>query len=213
MLNMVRNLSLVMVLGLSAALLGCSDQNKNVARDDESAQRLADRINQLESDLDAALRQRHADQAEIDRLRRELAEARAREEMQPAGWQGVPGGAMTSIDVTLLFDSGRADLKPGAKRVLDQIVATIQQQFPEREIYVCGHTDSDPIRHSKWADNYELSCQRSLSVVRVMQNGGLANYMAACGWGPNKPVAEGSTAQSKQANRRVEIYAMTPQAN
>lgn len=214
MLRVIRTLSLVMVLGLSAGLLGCSDPNKNVARDDDSAARLVDRINQLEADLRAAMEQRNADQAEIERLKRELAEARAKQQpAQPGDWKGVPGGSMTSIEGTLLFDSGKADLKPGAKKTLAQIAATIQQQFPEREIYVFGHTDSDPIKHSKWKDNYELSCERALSVVRQLQADGTANYMAACGWGQNKPVGENGSKEAKQANRRVEIYAMVPQAN
>jgi chemotaxis protein MotB len=203
----------VVVLGLSGALIGCNDPNKEVARADDSAQRLADRIAQLEADLDAAQRQRNADAAEIERLKRELAEARAKQNEAPKDWQGVPGGAMTTVEGTLLFDSGKADLKPGAKQILSKIAATIQQEYPEREIYVFGHTDNDPIKHSKWKDNYELSCERSLSVVRALQGDGLANYMAACGWGPNKPKSEEASAQAKQANRRVEIYAMVPQAN
>lgn len=213
MLRIARNLSLVMVLGLSAGLLGCNDPNKDIQRDDDSASRLSDRIAQLEADLDAAQRQRSADQAEIERLRRELADARAKQNTEPTGWEGVPGGSMTEVEGTLLFDSGKADLKPGAKAVLGQIAETIRQQFPEREVYVFGHTDSDPIKHSKWKDNYELSCERSLSVVRALKSGGVANYMAACGWGENKPVAEDSSKESKQANRRVAIFAMVPQAN
>jgi chemotaxis protein MotB len=213
MLRIARNLSLVMVLGLSVSLLGCNDPNKELTREDDTASRLNDRIAQLEADLDAALKQRNADQAEIERLKRELAAARAKQNTEPTGWQGIPGGAMTSVEGTLLFDSGKADLKPGAKKVLAEIAATIQQQFPEREIYVFGHTDTDPIKYSKWKDNYELSCERSLSVVRFLQSDGVANYMAACGWGENKPATEDTSKEAKQANRRVAIYAMVPQAN
>jgi len=208
----VRTLSLVMLLGLSAGFLGCADPNKNLANDDQSAQNLADRIRDLENRLADAENQHRTDQAELDRLRSELADARAKQNNAPAGWQGVPGGAMTSIEGTILFDSGKADLKPGATNVLGRIAETIRQEFPEREIYVFGHTDTDPIKYSKWKDNYELSCERSLSVVRVLQNEGVANYLAACGWGENKPVADNSSQQAKQANRRVEIYAMTVEA-
>ncbi len=213
MLRIARNLSVVMILGLAAGLLGCNDPNKDVTRDDNSAQKLSDRIAQLEADLNAAQQQRNADQAEIERLKRELAAARAKQNVEPTGWKGVPGGAMTEVEGTLLFDSGKADLKPGAKKILAQLAQTIQQKFPEREIYVFGHTDNDPIKHSKWKDNYELSCERSLSVVRSLKTDGVANYMAACGWGENKPAAENSSKESKQANRRVAIYAMVPQAN
>lgn len=211
--RVIRGLSLSMVLGLSVGLLGCNDPNKDIRRDDNSNQQLVDRISQLEAELDAAQNARNADKAEIERLKRELAELRAKKSAEPTGWQGVPGGAMTAVEGTLLFDSGKADLKPGAKKVLAQIADTIRQQYPEREIYVFGHTDTDPIKYSKWKDNYELSCERSLSVVRQLKSDGVANYMAACGWGENKPAAENSSAQTKQANRRVEIYAMVPHAN
>ena len=209
----VRILSLSLVVGLSAGLLGCSDPNKNVVKDDQSAQRLEDRIRQLEADLDAARNQRNADQAEIDRLKKELEAARAKKtEAAPAGWTGVPGGAMTSIEGTVLFDSGKADLKPTARKVLEAVTAAIQKNYPDREIFVFGHTDSDPIKFSKWKDNYELSCQRALSVVRFLQKDGVANYMAACGWGEHRPAVEAANKEAKQANRRVVIYAMIPQA-
>ncbi len=209
MLRMVQKCSLIMVLGLSAALLGCNDP-KDTGRDDQSAQMLADKIRDLENQLAQADARHNQDQDQINSLRSELERLRAQQNTAPEGWTGVPGGAMTSIEGTILFDSGKADLKPGAKKVLAQVVAVIKQQFPDREVYVFGHTDNDPIKHSKWKDNYELSCERSLSVVRYLQSDGIANYMAACGWGEHRPTAENSSAQSKQSNRRVEIYAMNP---
>lgn len=210
MLRFIRTISMVTVLGLSAGLLGCNDP-KNVGRDDQMVQNLADQIRQLEDDL-ARLRAQHdSDQAEIDRLHRELEALRARQtEAVPGGWEGVPGGAMIAIEGTILFDSGKADLKTGAKSLLAQVASSIQQNFPDREIYVFGHTDTDPIRKSRWKDNYELSCQRSLSVVRQLQSGGVSNHMAACGWGEYRPAAENTSRQTKQANRRVEIFAMEP---
>jgi chemotaxis protein MotB len=211
MLRIVRNLSLVAVLGLSAALLGCNDPNKDAARDDQSARTLKDRIAQLENELAQAEARHNADQNQIDALRKELERLRATQTpAAPEGWTGVPGGAMVAIEGTLLFDSGKADIKPNAKKILAMIATSIKQQFPDREIYVFGHTDADPIKVSKWKDNYELSCQRSLSVVRFLQNEGIANYTAACGWGEHRPASDNADKNSKQANRRVEIYALNP---
>lgn len=205
----IRNLSMVMVLVVSAGLVGCNDPNQDMARDDQTMQELSDRIRDLENQLAQAEAQYRADQDQIDALRRELEQLRAQQANQgPAGWTGVPGGDMIEIEGTVLFDSGKANLRSTARQTLDEVVDAIRREFPEREIYVFGHTDTDPIRHSDWKDNYELSCERALSVVRYLQSNGVANYMAACGWGEHRPVLDNSSPEAKQANRRVEIFAM-----
>lgn len=205
--------ALVMLLALS----GCEDKSKTVdtapiqpVTPDYDAQ-----IRDLEDQLRAAQAGRDADrdriralQNELERLRKELA---AKAEPPPApNWQNVPGGAMTSIEGTVLFDSGKAVLKPGARRTLDEVARVINEKYPDYDIYVFGHTDSEPIRFSGWKDNYELSCQRALTVVRALrQQLGEAN-LSAGGWGEYRPVAENDTPEARQANRRVEIYAMRP---
>ena len=145
---------------------------------------------------------------ELDQLKDELAQRPA----SPAeGWSVVPGGAMTSLDGTVLFDSGKAILKSAGRHTLDQVVRVILEEFPDHEVYIFGHTDSQPIRKSGWKDNYELSCQRALSVLRHLKDKGAMQYMAACGWGQHRPVADNRTAKARQANRRVEIFAMAPE--
>ncbi|HOW74124.1 MAG TPA: OmpA family protein [Phycisphaerae bacterium] len=201
-------------LGLLIAGTGCNDPKaKAEPVVDQHAAAAAERIAQLQKDLAEARNGWAADrnrlnqmQAEIDRLNQELSKGTKVAE----GWTPVPGGAMISIEGTVLFDSGKAILKPGGKTTLNAVAATIKSQYPGAEIYVFGHTDSEPIRKSSWTDNYELSCERSLSVVRYLRAQGDANYMAACGWGEHRPVAANSSAASRQQNRRVQIFAMTP---
>lgn len=209
---MSRTIHLLGVLlagGLMLASVGCNEPQKEapVEQPGEDAQA---RIRELEDLLAQAQRDRQADQRQIDALQAELDKLKKQASEMPKDWKGVPGGAMTSIEGTVLFDSGKAALKPGAKSVLTQVASTIKQQFPNHEIYVFGHTDTDPIKHSGWKDNYELSCQRSLSVLRFLRSDGVGNPIAACGWGEDRPVADNATAEAKQANRRVEIYAMQP---
>ena len=115
-----------------------------------------------------------------------------------------------TITVTLadaiLFDSGKANLKNSTSKELDHIYAVLKDKYPGREIEVAGHTDSDPIRKSKWADNLELSAQRAMAVARYMIQKGVAeNRIGATGYGAARPVASNSTASGKQKNRRVEI--------
>ena len=102
----------------------------------------------------------------------------------------------------------KADLRSEAKSALNGIVRAIRDQFPGHEIHIFGHTDSEPISKSGWADNPELSCQRALSVMRYLKSQGTSQPIVACGWGDQRPLTENATAEAKQINRRVEIYAV-----
>ena len=200
-------IAVIAVAGLS--MTGCNKPDETVTAAPEQSPD-ADRIRELEEALANAQRDRAADQAQIQSLRNELERLRAEANRLPKDWQAVPGGAMIAIEGTVLFDSGKADLKASSRKVLADLAAAIQQHFPDQEIYIFGHTDNEPIKHSKWDDNYELSAQRALSVLRSLASNGVDQPMAACGWGENRPVAENSSAQARQRNRRVEIFAMKP---
>ncbi len=194
-----------------AAAVGCQEPKQEPPVDVSYHE--GDRLNELESQLANALRDLGAAndriralQAENDRLARDLA---SKPEPAP-GWTNVPGGAMTSIEGTVLFDSGKVVLKSSAKGTLDEIARVIGEKFPGYDVYVFGHTDDVPIRVSGWKDNYELSAQRALSVVRYLYGAGVSQDMLAGGWGDRRPVAPGTSSMARQANRRVEIFAMAP---
>ena len=113
-----------------------------------------------------------------------------------------------TITVTLpnmiLFDSGKADLKKN--KALSKIIAVIEEKYAGRQIDIVGHTDSDPIRKSKWRDNLELSVQRSSAVARYFIAHGVPDkQVCAVGYGSTRPVAPNDTAAGKARNRRVEI--------
>lgn len=208
---------LLLAGAMAIAATGCADKNTPPPGPSQAEVDLRDRLQRAEADLARAMSDRERDanqiaalQAELDRLRKQLAE---RPPAEPApGWSSVPGGAMTSIEGTLLFDSGKATLKPGARQTLERVADAVHDQFPDYDVYVFGHTDDEPIRVSGWKDNYELSAQRALSVVRRLREMGIENKMAAAGWGDQLPIAANSDSSARQRNRRVEIYAMAPEA-
>ena len=139
-------------------------------------------------------------QAEIDRLGATA---------QPVGdWRELPGIAWQDIAVDILFDSGKATLKSAAQAKLDQIVADIRERYADRQVWVVGHTDTDPIKVSGWKDNLELSVQRACTVYRAMAKMGLdPQRMVAAGQGEYNPKAP-NTAQQKHQNRRVQVIAV-----
>ncbi len=153
------------------------------------------------------------DQQTIQDLQRQIVDKKR----SPADATGFGEGYDVSFDanagtitVTLpdaiLFDPGKATMKSATSKELDHIYSVLKAKYPGRHLEVAGHTDSDPIKKSKWADNLELSSQRAMSVARYLINKGVAeNRIGATGYGSARPLATNSNASGKQKNRRVEI--------
>ena len=108
------------------------------------------------------------------------------------------------IKTSILFPSGSASLQNEAIPVLDDI-ATILKDFPN-PIRVEGFTDSVPINTVEFPSNWELSAGRAASVVHLFTKEGVEPVrMAAIGFGEYRPVADNSTPEGRNKNRRVVI--------
>jgi chemotaxis protein MotB len=197
-------------------MIGCGPGPKDLQI--QALQEEVDRLQAEKGDLMAQLSRAQSERDEARGrnfdLQQRLAElqaemARARDTAQIRGdWTEAPGIAWQDVDVDILFDSGKATLKQAAQAKLDTIVADIRSRYPGRQIWVIGHTDSDPIKHSNWKDNLELSVQRACTVFRALQGKGLdPQQMVAAGQGEFNPKAENAP-KTKQLNRRVQIIAV-----
>ncbi|HEX6999665.1 MAG TPA: flagellar motor protein MotD [Gammaproteobacteria bacterium] len=115
------------------------------------------------------------------------------------------------INTNLLFPSGSAELTAEALPVARRI-AEILAGEPVR-IHVEGHTDERPISTQIYPSNWELSAARSATVVRLFAEAGVeGSRMVAVGFGEFQPVADNSTPEGRQANRRVVIVVMADRA-
>ncbi len=107
------------------------------------------------------------------------------------------------------FETGSARLtKEGGKNLTK--LAEIIRTYHNRRIVVEGHTDSVPIGPGlqyRYASNWELSVARAAAAVRHMQKETDIDpqSMSAAGYGEFKPVADNSTEEGRQQNRRVEV--------
>ncbi|MDH5560499.1 MAG: OmpA family protein [Deltaproteobacteria bacterium] len=111
-----------------------------------------------------------------------------------------------NIDNRISFDSGKAELKDEILKAFDKI-AQILVDFPENRIMIEGHTDDDKITGGRFKDNWQLSTERALSVLRyLLENKKLdkSRFMAA-GYGEHSPIVPNTTPQNKALNRRVDI--------
>jgi outer membrane protein OmpA-like peptidoglycan-associated protein len=144
-----------------------------------------------ENEVGEARAQTQQAQAETQRLAAQL------ENLQAS--QTSRGIVLTLDDV--LFDSGKAQLKRGAERAIDQITSFLKEN-PGRRVQVEGFTDS----HGADDFNLELSQSRADAVaMAIIQRGVDAERVRALGYGEGYPVASNSSAGSRQLNRRVEI--------
>jgi chemotaxis protein MotB len=114
----------------------------------------------------------------------------------------------------VLFQPGAADLAPEGRAQIAgvvEILNEVRSEIPETIdwiIRVDGHTDNVPLSGAgAFADNWELSQARALSVVRFMQSslGFPPERLAATGFGEYRPVVSGTTEQARQQNRRIEL--------
>ena len=111
------------------------------------------------------------------------------------------------INTSVLFPSGSAEVSPDALPVLERI-GQILAGNPVRT-HVEGHSDERPINTVVFPSNWELSAARASRVVRIFQEQGVApERMAAVGLGEFHPVADNTTPEGRQVNRRVVIVVM-----
>jgi len=118
----------------------------------------------------------------------------------------VAAGTMTvRVPGDVLFDPGRATVREQAKSTLDKVAAALKKDYSGKQIRVEGHTDSDPIKVSRWKSNQELSEARADAVKKYLVSKGVdANMVSMSGLGSTKPKSN-----DKAANRRVEIVVVT----
>lgn len=114
----------------------------------------------------------------------------------------------------VLFSLGSADLSEEGKREINKIgevLTSVFQDIPQNidwVIRVDGHTDSVPIRNTEnFADNWELSQARALSVVRFMisELNIPPNRLSANGFGEFQPLNPANTIEARAQNRRIEL--------
>ncbi len=119
-------------------------------------------------------------------------------------------GIRIRIGNPLLFDIGRAEVKPGAKKLLREI-AFMLADLP-CEVVVEGHTDDLPIHTDKFPSNWELSAIRAVNVVKVLMEYGISpDRLAAVGYGEYRPLKANDSEEHRAMNRRAEILIRWPE--
>ena len=112
----------------------------------------------------------------------------------------------------VLFAQGQAEIAAEGRDQLAKLavaLADIATKIPEDinwVLQVDGHTDDVPIRAGRYSDNWDLSTERALSVVRFLNQQGLpATRLAAAGYGEFQPLDAADNDDARRKNRRIEL--------
>lgn len=116
-------------------------------------------------------------------------------------------GTAFRLSSDILFDFDKAELKPEATPVLEELLAAIQQKQP-KQIQIHGHTDSK----GSYSYNLNLSQRRAETVaVWLSQHGVDSHLFSVAGFGESKPIAPNNKPngeddpEGRQKNRRVDV--------
>lgn len=111
-----------------------------------------------------------------------------------------------SLSDKMVFTSGSTTISPRAKEVLSK-VATVVNAKPDMEVLVEGHTDNVPVSKECIKDNWDLSVQRAVAIIRVLQKdyGVDPARITAGGRSEYVPLVDNDTPEHRSTNRRTRI--------
>ncbi len=151
-----------------------------------------------------------------EEVRRREQESQQRKALEQALAGPLAAGRVTLVDGRIgiggnvLFALNSDQLQPEGREVLESLAAPLTAYLSARDeiLMVSGFTDDRQVRGSnrQFADNWELSAQRALTVTRTLIAEGVpASSVFAAAFGSEQPVASNSDEEGRSRNRRVEI--------
>lgn len=216
-LKSLSRLSIAGWLLLSLASQGCvSSRSHQQAMDQKEAE-----IRALREERASLKSQIQRQKGDLDSARGEVAEASARlpepaettfPELDSMGISyGMRDGNMViSIPSSITFASGQATLSKDGQKALKNVAATLKKEYPDAKYRIEGHTDTDPIKKSKFSSNRELSIARAMAVLTCLVEECAIpdDQCVVAGHGQYEPVGSNKGDADKAKNRRVEVVVL-----
>ena len=116
------------------------------------------------------------------------------------------GKVYVSLSEKLLFPSGSDKVNKTGTEAIKKLATALANSDSSITIYIEGHTDTVPIKTARFADNWDLSVCRATSIIRILTSNGVnPDQVIASGRGEYFPVADNTTDDGRQKNRRTEI--------
>lgn len=180
-----------LIILLSIGLAGCTFIFQTGRRSD------VEKIEELSAQLE-----------ELNQAKKLLESALSKEiEDKQVKLEMMEKGLVITVVGDVLFDSGKDKIRSQSYPILDKVSVVLEENVPQLNVGIEGHTDDQPIKFSSWKSNWELSSARALSVLHylVEEKGISPERVSAIGYGEFRAVASNSSKDGRQLNRRVEI--------
>ena len=156
---------------------------------------------ELTSSLQEEVKKRHAEEQRRMTLEKALA-------IPLASGRITLNNGRIGISGQVLFAQNSDQLQPDGRQLLSSLVVPLRAYLTARGemLMVSGFTDDKAIRNGPFADNWELSAQRALTVTRTLVEQGMPSSMVfAAAFGSEQPVKPNLDDAARALNRRVEM--------
>lgn len=156
---------------------------------------------ELSSSLQEEVKKRHAEEQRRLTLEKALA-------VPLASGRITLNNGRIGISGQVLFAQNSDKLQPDGRQLLSSLVVPLRAYLASRDemLMVSGFTDDKAIRNGPFADNWELSAQRALTVTRTLVEQGMPSSMVfAAAFGSEQPVKPNTDDTARAQNRRVEM--------
>lgn len=156
---------------------------------------------ELTSSLQEEVKKRHAEEQRRQTLEKALA-------IPLASGRITLNNGRIGISGQVLFAQNSDQLQPEGRQLLSSLVGPLRAYLTVRDemLMVSGFTDDKAIRNGPFADNWELSAQRALTVTRTLVEQGMPSSMVfAAAFGAEQPVRPNTDDAARALNRRVEM--------
>jgi flagellar motor protein MotB len=156
---------------------------------------------ELSSSLQEEVKKRHVEEQRRLTLEKALA-------VPLASGRITLNNGRIGISGQVLFAQNSDKLQPDGRQLLTSLVLPLRAYLASRDemLMVSGFTDDKAIRNGPFADNWELSAQRALTVTRTLVEQGMPSSMVfAAAFGSEQPVKPNTDDTARAQNRRVEM--------
>ena len=162
-------------------------------------------IQEMQAALAAANEQKRQTDARIAEYRKLLASFQSLIDAGKLKVKVVNGRMIVELPSDVLFASGSIDLSDAGKTSISEIGA-ILAPMTDRQFQVEGHTDDQPIKTTRFPNNWWLASGRAIAVSEILIKAALPpTAVSAASFGEFRPITSNSTPQGRAQNRRIEI--------
>jgi len=178
-------------------------QTADLQQQTQAQQKQLDELSATSKKLEAEKGELQAKSAQYEQLNTALQKEIAEGQVELTELRGK---MTVKLKDKVLFSSGSASLNKKGKAALDA-VANAFKDLKGKNVVVAGYTDDVRIgSKSGFADNWALSAERAVTVVRYLQEKGVPpSMLGAAGFSEYRPIAPNNSAANRSQNRRIEI--------